>query len=148
MELLSVEQVSVNVCVPTWEEAVRSAGRLLVNCGFAEERYIEGMLNLSKELGPYIVLTPGVAIPHARPEEGAKKVGFAAITLNPPINFGNEFNDPVYLVIGFCSPSTEAHVDMLTRIARLLGEEDFLDKCKEAKTPEQLVDVFNVQKKA
>ena len=147
MELLSVEQVSVNVSVPTWEEAVRSAGRLLVNCGFAEERYIEGMLNLSKELGPYIVLTPGVAIPHARPEEGAKKVGFAAITLNPPINFGNEFNDPVYLVIGFCSPSTEAHVDMLTRIARLLGEEDFLDKCKAAKTPQQLADVFNVQKK-
>ncbi len=147
MELLSAKQASVNVSVSSWEEAVRSAGRLLVSCGFAEERYIEGMLSLSRELGPYIVLTPGVAIPHARPEEGAKKVGFAVVTLNPPVNFGNEFNDPVYLVIGFCSPSTEAHVDMLTRIARLLGEEGFLDRCKAAKTPQQLADVFNVQKK-
>jgi mannitol/fructose-specific phosphotransferase system IIA component (Ntr-type) len=146
MELLSAEQASVNVCVPDWEEAVRTAGRLLVKCGCADERYIEGMLSLSRELGPYIVLTPGVAIPHARPEEGAREVGFAAVTLNPPINFGNEFNDPVYLVIGFCSPSAEAHVDLLTRIARMLGEEDFLDKCKAARTPQQLADVFNSQK--
>ena len=147
MELLSAEQTAVNLSVTSWEEAVRSAGRLLVKVGFAEERYIEGMLSLSRELGPYIVLTPGVAIPHARPEEGAKKVGFAAVTLNPPINFGNEFNDPVHLVIGFCSPSAEAHVEMLTRIARLMGEEGFLDKCKAAKTPQQLADVFNVKKK-
>ena len=146
MELLSAEQASVNVCVPSWEEAVRTAGRLLVDCGFAEERYIEGMLSLSKELGPYIVLTPGVAIPHARPEEGANKVGFAAVTLNPPVNFGNEFNDPVYLVIGFCSPSAEAHVDLLTRIARLLGEEGFLESCKAAQTSQQLADAFNAQK--
>ena len=147
MELLSAEQASVNIGVPSWEEAVRATGRLLVDCGFAEERYIEGMLSLSKELGPYIVLTPGVAIPHARPEEGAKKVGFAAVTLDPPVNFGNEFNDPVYLVIGFCSPSAEAHVDLLTRIARLLGEDGFLERCKAAQTPKQLADVFNVQKK-
>jgi len=147
MQLLSAEQASVNISVPSWEEAVRTAGRLLVKCGFAEKRYIEGMLSLSKELGPYIVLTPGVAIPHARPEEGAKKVGFAAVTLNPPINFGNEFNDPVYLVIGFCSPNAEAHVEMLTRIARLLGEEGFLDRCKAAQTPQQLANVFNVQEK-
>ena len=147
MELLSAKQALVNVSVPSWEEAVRTTGRLLVKCGFAEERYIEGMLSLSRELGPYIVLTPGVAIPHARPEEGANTVGFAVATLNPPINFGNEFNDPVYLVIGFCSPSAEAHVELLTRIARMLGEEDFLDRCKAAQTPQQLADVFNTQKK-
>lgn len=147
MELLSAKQTAVNLSVTSWEEAVRAAGRLLVKCGFAEERYIEGMLSLSRELGPYIVLTPGVAIPHARPEEGADKVGFAAVTLNPPINFGNEFNDPVYLVIGFCSPSAEAHVELLTRIARLLGEEGFLERCKTAQTSQQLADVFNAQKK-
>jgi mannitol operon transcriptional antiterminator len=146
MNVLSAKQAAVNLQVPNWEEAVRSAGRLLVKCGFAEERYIEGMLSLTKELGPYIVLAPGIAIPHARPEEGAIKVGFAAITLNPPVNFGNEYNDPVYLVIGFCSPSPEAHVEMLMRFARILGEENFLEKCKAACTSQELADVFNKQK--
>lgn len=143
MNFLSEEQAAVKVKVKDWKEAVRSAGRLLVLGGFAEERYIEGMINLSQELGPYIVLTPGVAIPHARPEEGALKVGFAAVTLDPPINFGNEYNDPVHLVIGFCSPGADAHVGMITHIARLLGVEGFLDKCKSANTPHELADVFN-----
>lgn len=143
MEKISTDQVLVKLNVPNWQQAVRETGRLLVAGGFAEERYIEGMVNLSQELGPYIVLTPGVAIPHARPEEGAIKVGFAVVTLDPPINFGNEYNDPVHLVIGFCSPGADAHVGMITHIARLLGVEGFLEKCKSANTPQDLADVFN-----
>lgn len=146
MEILSASQTAVKVKVTSWEDAVRAAGRLLVYCGFAEERYIEGMLNLTRELGPYIVLAPGIAIPHARPEEGALRVGFVALTLDPPVNFGNEYNDPVQLVVGFCSPSADAHVELLTRIARMLGAENFLEKCKAAKTPAELADVFNLQK--
>jgi mannitol/fructose-specific phosphotransferase system IIA component (Ntr-type) len=146
MEILSASQAAVKVEVDRWEEAVRAAGRLLVDCGFAEERYIEGMLSLTRELGPYMVLAPGIAIPHARPEEGALKVGFAVLTLDPPINFGNEYNDPVHLVIGFCSPSADAHVELLTRIARILGAEYFLEKCIAASTPAELADVFNLQK--
>ena len=146
MEILSASQVAVKVNVTKWEDAVRVAGRLLVDCGFAEERYIEGMLSLTRELGPYIVLAPGIAIPHARPEEGAIKVGFAVLTLDPPINFGNEYNDPVHLVIGFCSPGANAHVELLTRIAHILGTDNFLEKCKAAKTPAELADVFNLQK--
>jgi PTS system ascorbate-specific IIA component len=145
MDLLTTKQVALNVNVKTWEDAVRAAGRLLVDCGFAEERYIEGMVNLSKELGPYIVITPGVAIPHARPEEGAKGVGFAAVTLNPPINFGNPDNDPVFLVVGFCSPGADAHVEMITKLARKLGQDGFLDRVKTTQTPQQLVDAFNLQ---
>lgn len=146
MQILTSKQAAVNVHVPDWEEAVRATGRLLVECGFAEERYIEGMLNLTKELGPYIVLAPGIAIPHARPEEGALKVGFAAITLDPPVNFGNECNDPVSLVIGFCSPGADAHVEMIMRIARMLGAENFLETCKAARSSAELADVFNNQK--
>jgi len=145
MELLTTKQTAVNVSVKTWEDAVRAAGRLLVDGGFAEERYIEGMVSLSKELGPYIVITPGVAIPHARPEEGAKGVGFAAVTLNPPINFGNADNDPVCLVVGFCSSNANAHVELITKLARMLGQDGFLDKVKAAQTPQQLVDAFNTQ---
>ncbi len=111
MKLLSLDQVEMNVIVSDWQSAVRAAGRLLVKTDAAEERYIESMVNLAEELGPYIVMTPGVAIPHARPEEGAKKVGFAAIRLATPIYFGNEDNDPVYLVLGFCTPDPHLHMN-------------------------------------
>ncbi len=143
MQTIKSSQIEVNVKVETWQDAVRAAGRILVKNDFAEERYIDGMIKLTEELGPYIVIAPGVAIPHARPEEGAKTVGFAILTLDPPIEFGNEDNDPVFLVIGFCSPNAQAHVDLLTGIARRLAEEGFLDRVKSAKTAGNLASLFN-----
>jgi mannitol/fructose-specific phosphotransferase system IIA component (Ntr-type) len=143
MTLLKPEQIKINYPASDWEDAVRAAGEILVQNGFAEKRYIQGMINLAKELGPYIVIAPGIAIPHARPEEGAIEVGFAAMTLATPINFGNEDNDPVFLVLAFCSPGANAHVELLTKIARILAEEGFMEKVKSAKTAEELVDAFN-----
>jgi mannitol/fructose-specific phosphotransferase system IIA component (Ntr-type) len=143
MELLPVNQIKVNIDAPDWQTAVRATGQILVDHDLAEETYIEAMIEMVKELGPYIVMTPGIAIPHARPEEGAKKVGFAAVKLARPINFGNKDNDPVYLVLGFCSPNAQAHVELLAKIAEVLGTEDILENIKAAKTAEEIAVLFN-----
>ncbi|MBG0784089.1 MAG: PTS sugar transporter subunit IIA [Anaerolineaceae bacterium] len=143
MELLPVNQIRVNVDAPDWQAAVRATGRILVENGLAEEPYIEAMVEMVKELGPYIVMTPGIAIPHARPEEGAIKVGFAATKLAHPLEFGNKDNDPVYLVLGFCSPSAQAHIELLAKIAEALEKENLLELIKAAKTPEDIAALFN-----
>jgi PTS system ascorbate-specific IIA component len=143
MTTIISESIEVGVSVDTWEEAVRHAGRLLVRSGAAREPYIEAMVLLTKELGPYIVITPGIAIPHARPEEGAERVGFAVVQLDPPIPFGNPDNDPVSLVIGFCSPGADAHVELLMEIARIISQEDFLETAKMATTSDELALLFN-----
>jgi PTS system ascorbate-specific IIA component len=143
MELLPVNQIRVNVDAPDWQAAVRATGRILVENGLAEEPYIEAMVEMVKELGPYIVMTPGIAIPHARPEEGAIKVGFAATKLTHPLEFGNKDNDPVYLVLGFCSPSAQAHIELLVKIAEALEKENLLELIKAAKTPEDIAALFN-----
>ncbi len=141
--LISRECAAVRVSLPAWQDAVRFAGRLLVQSQAAEEGYIKAMLRMTEEMGPYIVITPGIAIPHARPEEGALKVGFAAVQLDPPLPFGNPENDPVYLVIGFCTPDASAHVGLLSRIARLIGQHGFLEEVKAAQTVDELVELFN-----
>ncbi len=141
--MITCESVEVGVQVSDWEEAVRHAGRLLVCSGAARTPYIEAMVRLTRELGPYIVITPGIAIPHARPEEGAEDVGFSVVQLDPAIPFGNPENDPVSLVIGFCSPNADAHVELLMEIARIIGQEDFLAAAKKASTAEELASLFN-----
>jgi mannitol/fructose-specific phosphotransferase system IIA component (Ntr-type) len=143
MPLLTPASVVTAINANSWEDAVRIAGRLLVSSGAALEPYIEAMVRLAKELGPYIVITPGIAIPHARPEDGALRVGFSVVQLTPPIAFGNLDNDPVSLVIGFCSPDANAHVELLMQIARIIGQEGFLASAKAARTPEELVSIFN-----
>lgn len=144
MKILSPDMILINIEVDSWEDAVRTAGNLLVNNHKAVPSYIDGMIKLANELGPYIVMTPGVAIPHARPEEGALDVGVAAVKLCKPINFGNQDNDPVYLVLAFCTPNANAHIELLSKIAEILSQEDLLEKIKKIETPQQLIDLFDL----
>lgn len=142
MAWITPDSIAVNITAQTWQEAVHIVGQLLVKVGAAEPRYIEAMINTVKELGPYIVLAPGLALPHARPEDGALKVGFAAITLNEGVNFGNPDNDPVRLVIAFCAPDSTSHLHLLTQLARKLEKGEFLERAIAAKSAQELAEIF------
>ena len=78
----------------TWEEAVRLAGDLLVRGGVCAPSYVQDMVDTVRELGPYIVVTPGVALAHARPKGSVARNGIAIATFPDGVAFGNADNDP------------------------------------------------------
>ena len=121
-KMLTEETIALGLSVRDWQEAVHEAGSLLVNAGMVEPRYIGAMVQMVEDIGPYIVIAPGVALPHARPEDGVKNACMSLVTLSPPVNFGNEHNDPVELVVAFGTTDNEAHIEALTELARLLGD--------------------------
>ncbi|EIC06379.1 phosphoenolpyruvate-dependent sugar phosphotransferase system EIIA 2 [Microbacterium laevaniformans OR221] len=104
----------------TPENAIRAAGQLLVDDGLAEPRYSEAMIGAFRDLGPYIVLVPGIAMPHARPEAGAIRDGLAVLRLAQPVEFGHPENDPVRLVIPLVGSDNHSHIDLLKRLSRVL----------------------------
>ncbi|WP_251421876.1 PTS sugar transporter subunit IIA [Veillonella agrestimuris] len=130
-DLLSEDTVSFKYPAETWEDVVRHGGQLMVAAGFTEPSYTEAMVTAVEEMGPYVVLAPGLAMPHARPEMGAKAVGTALVTLEKPVNFGHEENDPVSVALFLCAPNKEDHIQLLTDIATLFEDEDFLDAANE-----------------
>ena len=125
--LLSEENVSFHYPAETWEDVIRHGGQLMVDAGFTEPTYTEAMIDVVRDMGPYIVLAPGLAMPHARPEMGAKQVGTALVTLEKPIDFGSPENDPVSVAVFLCAPNKEEHIQLLTDIATLFEDEEFLD---------------------
>ena len=58
---------------------------------------------------------------------GAKQVGTALVTLEKPIDFGSPENDPVSVAVFLCAPNKEEHIQLLTDIATLFEDEEFLD---------------------
>ena len=104
-DLLSEDNVSFHYPAETWEEVIRHGGQLMVDTGFTDPSYTEAMVEVVREMGPYIVLAPGLAMPHARPEHGAKRVGTALVTLEKPLNFGSPDNDPVSVALFLCAPN-------------------------------------------
>lgn len=121
------------VAVPDWEGAIRAACRPLVDAGAFEERYEDRCVSIVHEQGPYIVLAPGIALAHARPEDGVRRLGLGAATLARPVPFGHPENDPVDVVLAFGSPDREAHLGILAALARhLVG--GLADRIRQAST--------------
>lgn len=52
-----------------------------------KEDFEKQIINGIKEYGPYILISDGVAFPHAGFDQGASKTGFSFIRLKKPISF-------------------------------------------------------------
>lgn len=131
-DVLTKEVIRIHVEVNNWEDAVYKCGDLLVKSGAAKESYVKAMIQSVKTIGPYIVIAPGIAMPHARPEAGAIRTGFSLITLQDPVLFGNKENDPVKIVVCICSADSSSHIKALSELVSLLGNEDNVKAIKEA----------------
>ena len=137
-EVLTDDFIKLNVEAENWEQAVRFGGEILKSNNVIEQSYIEGMINSVKTLGPYIVIAPGIAMPHARPDESVKKIGMSLITLKKPINFGNEDNDPVSLVVCLCAVDHSSHLKALSELVTFLGDKEFIEIVSNANNPSEI----------
>ena len=142
-EMITEETITLNVEAEDWKEAVRISGDLLVKIGGVEDRYIPAMIEMVQSFGSYIVIAPGVALPHARPEDGAIKPCMSLITLKTPVNFGNVHNDPVKLVISFATVDHDAHVEALSRLARIIGDRSKVQALTDANSVKQVEEIIS-----
>ena len=106
--------------------------------GLDNEDYTQAMIDAVDEFGPYMVLAPGLALAHARPEDGVLDIGVSLVTLDPPVNFGSKANDPVNLVIAFCAVDKTGHTDMLARLAMFLEDERRREQLASTSQPDMI----------
>lgn len=142
IELLTEDLVKFNIKASNWAEAVREAGELLYRNNKIEKSYIDAMVKTVESMGPYIVMSPGIAMPHARPEAGVKEIGVAIVSLEKPVNFGSEDFDPVKLVIALCASESDVHIELLKDLTNILEDEDLInriDNCKSDKDFRNLI---------
>jgi PTS system ascorbate-specific IIA component len=100
------------------------------------------MVEAVKTMGPYMVLAPGLALAHARPEDGVLELGMSVITLKTPVEFGSELNDPVSLIISFGGVDKESHIGMLQALAKFLMVEENQDFLRQATSVTEVMDSF------
>lgn len=139
-KIISEDLIATNVAVKNREEAIRFAGKLLYDAGIVEKRYIEAMISSLNEFGPYIVVTRNIALPHARPEEGAIKPGLSIVTLSTPIPFGNKQNDPVKYIFCLSAVDNDQHIKVMSELAEILDDKHFNRLLETAKDKHEILD--------
>ncbi|GAB6876329.1 PTS sugar transporter subunit IIA [Thermaerobacter litoralis] len=131
---IAEEGIALDVQARDWETAVEEAGRLLVAIGAAQPSYVQAMVATVRELGPYIVIAPGIALPHARPDAGALRSAVSFVRLRPAVPFGNQDLDPVDLVFGLAAVDGEAHLEMMADLATVLGDDTIVQALRAARS--------------
>ena len=122
-DLMNVNQFQMNVEVKDWREALTEAGRYLVESGKIEQGYVDNTIKAVEEMGPYIVIMPGVAFGHSRPDMTVHETCLHMIRLKKGIDFGS-VNDPVKFVVMFASKNDSEHIEVLQEVAGMLMEPD------------------------
>lgn len=138
-EVLTEELIDLHYRAENRDEAVRRSGELLVKNNLATDAYIEGMIKNVEVNGTYIVIAPGIAMPHARPEEGALAIGFSVVTLAEPVVFGHPKNDPVKIVIGLCAVDHQTHLKALAELVEILSHEENVERFLKAKEAKEIL---------
>lgn len=107
-----------------WKDAITKAAMPLLESGGIIESYIDKMIENVIEYGPYIVIAPGIALAHARAEDGVNNQCFCISTLKKPVLFGNEYNDPVSLLVVMASANNNDHIEILKRLMAIISDEE------------------------
>ena len=137
-DLITHETIALDEHVDGWEAAVRAAGRLLESAGVTAPEYTQAMVDSVHRNGPYIVLAPGFAFPHARPSPAVHRTGMSWVRLATPVEFGSRANDPVTLVVALAATDSSTHQEAMGALATLLTDTATREALDEAATVEEV----------
>lgn len=142
-DLLSAQTVRVGVQASSWQEAIQQAGNLLAQTGAAGDSYTQKMIDSVVEHGPYIVIAPGFAFAHARPDTSVQRTAMSLIKLAEPVSFGHPKNDPVTLVLALSAEDAAAHQRALAQLAGILADQEKRSRLDAAQSEAELLSVFD-----
>ena len=137
-ELLTHETIALDEEAGDWQEAIRLAGGLLESAGIAAPAYTQAMVDSVHENGPYIVLAPGFAFPHARPSEAVHRTGMSWVRLSSPVEFGSRANDPVTLVVALAATDSSTHQQAMASLATVLTDTSLREALDDATSAEEV----------
>ena len=142
-KLLTKQTIQIVHKVTDWKAAIRLASTPLVENGSVNTSYVEAMIDNVVELGPYIVIAPQIALPHARPEQGVNLVGMSMLCLDESVSFSDKKEHDVRLLVVLAAVDNESHLQALMQLSELLSEPKAEELIMNATKVEQVLDVIN-----
>ena len=127
-ELLTRDRIQVIEEVPTWEDAIRLAAQPLLDDGSIQDSYIQAMIHNVKELGPYVVIAPDIAIPHSRPENGVNRVGMSFLKCHKPVSFSEKAEHRVRLLFVLSATDNDSHLGALSQLTEVLSDPNSIEE--------------------
>ncbi|MGQ7025434.1 PTS sugar transporter subunit IIA [Vibrio cholerae] len=141
-ELITSDVIRIYPNAADWKDAVQKSCQALIDNGAVEPRYVDAIFRSHEELGPYYVVGPSMAMPHARPEDGVNRLSLAITVIQQGVHFDSKGNDPVKMLVTLAATDSESHVGAIAQLAELFMNEEHVDQICNAQTIEDVLAVI------
>jgi transcriptional antiterminator/mannitol/fructose-specific phosphotransferase system IIA component (Ntr-type) len=130
--LIPIEHMIIKQKVNSWREAMEIASQPLIDRDFITENYCARMIELHDVDQPYIVYGSDIALPHAKPEDGVKKLGMSLLIVTDGVKVSN--TQTVKLVVVLAPINKNLHLRALIQLSKLSETRDVIEKLIKAPT--------------
>jgi mannitol PTS system EIIA component len=140
MTVLKKENIVLRASVADKTEAIRLAGNILVEQGYVEPTYVDKMFEREELTSTY--MGNFVAIPHGTEDARSlvKQAGISVVQIPDGVDFGD--GNIAKILIGIAGKNDE-HLEILSKIAIVLSEEENIQKLIEAASEEDIIRLLN-----
>ena len=123
-----------------WEDAIRISCKLLINDGTISPGYADEIIAAVQEMGPYIVLMPGFALPHAmKDSKNAHGTAIAFTKLSEPVSFDkNNKEKDASVFFTLAARDSDEHLKNMRKLWKMLTNEDLCADLLKVSSAEEL----------
>ncbi|RCW52973.1 PTS sugar transporter subunit IIA [Halanaerobium sp. ST460_2HS_T2] len=126
--------------VSSWEDSIKIAAEPLLVKNFIKEKYIKSMIDNVHEYGAYIVLVPGIAMPHAKDEESVNKTGMSFLKLEKAVEYPEE--KEVKIIFVLAAKDNSEHLELIADLSSILADDEVLTKFKNVESEKELIELI------
>lgn len=142
--VLLKSNIRIKTEIVTSDEAIVAVGKQLLESGYVEEKYIEGMLERDHSLS--VFMGNKIALPHGE-YEYKKNILNSGIVVDVYPNGIDWHGETVNLVVGLAGIG-EDHIQILSNIATVFGEIEEVDKVLEHQDIDMIFDLLTAEEEA
>lgn len=119
----------------SWQDAIEKSCLPLVSTGCATPEYAQRIIECVQEFGPYIVIVPGLAIPHStKGAPGVSRTAIAFAKFEQPVRFDEADREKdASLFFALAAVDEDEHVKNMRQLFKILSDEKLLEQLTHVK---------------
>lgn len=125
----------------TWEEAIKIAAQPLVDLNTIEPAYVDSIISVVKDKGPYMNIGPQIVLAHARPGSAVHGIGLSLLKTNSAVDFVDA-EHPVKLWFVLTATDSHSHLSVIQQLMTLLTDKPAVQRVLDAVSVGQILTVL------
>ncbi len=113
----------------------------LVDTNIIDPAYVDSIISVVKEKGPYMNIGPQIVLAHARPDSSVHGVGLSLLKTNSAVDFVDA-KHPVKLWFVLTATDSQSHLGVIQQLMTLLTDKAAVQKVLEALSVGQILTIL------